>query len=194
MKIEYTISILAYVAALILGGYYLYLLIPLYAFMFKDKWLEYLKRNVLKHALLWGLLGGGAAILLQNVWGNIQKYLFKIQLHSTHTNNLVSSAKTGVGMILLICVICPILEEIIFRKIIFEAFKKKCGIIAASIISAIFFSLIHFDFSNAITYILIGLAFSVIYTKTKSLLNSMAAHMVMNTIILTIFWTNIFYQ
>lgn len=186
MKLKYITTIILYITALFIGGYSLYFLILIYTFMYKDQLKKYLNKHTFKNALFWGFSGGLATLLLQGFWGFIQRFLLHLSIASIHTNHLVSQAQTGLKTIILICVICPILEEIIFRKIVFEAFKKKFGIITASIISAFLFSLIHFDFRNLIIYMLIGLAFSVIYTKTKSLSNSMAAHIFMNSIVLFI--------
>jgi membrane protease YdiL (CAAX protease family) len=186
MRIKYIISVFAYIAALILGTEYLYLLLAVFAFMYREKWIPKLKTATLTHLLIYGVCGGVFAVVIQSAWGLIQRYLFQVVPYSIHTNNLVSSAQTNLKMVILICVVCPILEEIIFRKILFEFFNRKIGIVGAAFISALLFSLIHFDFANIATYILIGLVFSLIYIKSKNLMNSMVSHMVMNAIILII--------
>jgi uncharacterized protein len=184
MKIKHIISIIVYMAALIFGSKYFYLVLGLFAFMYKDKWIQIIKAATLKSILSFGVGGGFFAIGIQYILGLFRQYVFQDNVYSIHTNSLVSKAQSNIEMVVIICVVAPILEEIIFRKILFEAFKRKLGSIAAAIGSALIFSVIHFDFANIANYILIGLVFSLIYIKSKSLMNSMIAHMLMNTIIL----------
>lgn len=186
MNTKYLLSVILYITAWMCGANYLYLALVIFAFLYKDIWIQKVKNLDIKKVLLWGLSGGIFAGTIQAVWALIQKDLFHIIPQSIHTNYLISSARTAPGMIILICVVCPILEEIIFRKIIFDSLKGITGMYASIIISAFLFALIHLDFANIIRYMLIGFVFSLIYIKSKNLFHSMAAHMVMNTIVLII--------
>lgn len=165
------------------GSIFFLPLFLVFIFIYKENWLQQLKRANLKSLLSWGIPGGLFAILLQLFFYKIQRYLFKINSISFHTNDLITHAKTSILVMLLICIVCPILEEIIFRKIIFEAIKKKIGLAAAVLISSFLFSFIHFDFSNTLIYLSMGLIFTLIYVKSKNLMCPMLSHMIMNTLI-----------
>ena len=79
----------------------------------------------------------------------------------------------------------PILQEIYFRGVLFIKLKKNIGLYSSSILQAIFFSLIHFQFLDK-PYILIvflfGILMSIFYIKTKSLIGPILCHITFNYI------------
>ncbi len=50
----------------------------------------------------------------------------------------------------------------------------------AAIVSAIFFAIIHFDFSHILLYTICGLIFAFLYHKTKRIWTSIIAHVMLN--------------
>ncbi|MGG5253519.1 lysostaphin resistance A-like protein [Neobacillus sp. SM06] len=183
MKRENILSVLAYSAAVMAGSNYLYLLLILFAFLFRNSWIPIIKNISFKNVLKWGGIGGIIAILIQIFWVQLQK-LLGIFIESTRTSDLIDISNNSFKMTFLIVMIAPILEEFIFRKIIFEFLNRKMNITSAAVISSLVFSLYHFDFANTISYFLMGMTFSTIYILSKNLFNSMVAHMVMNAIVL----------
>lgn len=84
----------------------------------------------------------------------------------------------------------PFVEEIIFRKSIFNIVKNKYVFI---ILSGVIFGVLHIsDFSDinqvllGIPYIIMGLDFAYIYYKTKNIFTTMSLHMLHNGILLCI--------
>lgn len=76
-------------------------------------------------------------------------------------------------------IIAPILEEIIFRGYILKILKKY-GTYTAIILSSIMFGLFHGTFIQAIPCIFIGIVFSTLAVKYKSILPSIIVHIITN--------------
>ncbi len=75
----------------------------------------------------------------------------------------------------------PIIEEFVYRGIVFNYLKRHFNIRFAIIISSILFALIHFDFSGQIIVKFIyGLVFCISYQKTKSLTVPIILHIIIN--------------
>jgi uncharacterized protein len=184
--VKYWPFIFVYIISLILGPVFLSVALIGFLIAFRGKWIPMLKTLSYKRLLGWGLIGGILSFLVQFGWTQLQINVFNFIPESINTNQLIQVVKSSPGMIVFICLVCPILEEIVFRKMFFETFKRKIGTVFASIVAAFLFSLIHFDFANTIVYMLIGLSFSWIYIKSKSILAAITSHVLMNSIVLTI--------
>ena len=74
----------------------------------------------------------------------------------------------------------PVIEEIIFRGIIFNDLRAHVNVAAAVVIQAVIFGLFHMNLLQGIYAGMIGLAFGVIYVWTKSIFASMTAHITFN--------------
>ena len=74
----------------------------------------------------------------------------------------------------------PILEEIIFRGLIFDRLKKAMPVALAVIISSVMFGLAHGQIIWICYATFVGIVLAVIYHKTGSILPSIAAHMLLN--------------
>ncbi len=74
-------------------------------------------------------------------------------------------------LFLLLCVFTPILEEVIYRKVIFGWLDRRFGAPAAIVISGAIFGLMHVisygDFIQSIPYILMGAVFGYVYHWSK---------------------------
>ena len=80
----------------------------------------------------------------------------------------------------------PILEEIIFRRVIFGGLYQKTNFIIAALISGLIFAAVHGEFEHLLIYIAPGLVFSYIYYQTKRLLTPIIAHLLMNGFVIII--------
>ena len=77
-------------------------------------------------------------------------------------------------------ILAPILEEILFRGIILEAFLKKYDISKAILFSALLFGTVHFNPPQILSASIFGLILGWIYYRTKSLLPCIFMHFVNN--------------
>ncbi|MBQ5316862.1 MAG: CPBP family intramembrane metalloprotease [Oscillospiraceae bacterium] len=81
---------------------------------------------------------------------------------------------------LYVCIIGPIMEELIFRGVLLEALRKY-GNGFGIIMSAVMFGLMHQRFVQCIPAILLGIIFAGMAVKSGSLIPSIFAHIVNNT-------------
>ncbi len=79
----------------------------------------------------------------------------------------------------------PVMEEIFFRGVMYNAVKKKTGVFWAVFITSVLFSFLH---THAMTYFLVGfvpitilgMALAYLYEKTGSLIPSITLHVLNN--------------
>lgn len=81
--------------------------------------------------------------------------------------------------IVLIVVLAPVLEEIVFRRILFNRISKRLSFFMAAIISSIIFAIGHdvFGIAGAAAF---GIACCLLYRKYENLLAPMALHFINN--------------
>ncbi|HWJ02175.1 MAG TPA: type II CAAX endopeptidase family protein, partial [Verrucomicrobiae bacterium] len=87
----------------------------------------------------------------------------------------------------LAAVLAPILEETLFRGIIFAALRNRMGFWLAAIFSAALFSGLHFDIWGFAYRMFLGVVLAYLYEKNESLYPSMALH-AMNNGFVFILW------
>ncbi len=82
--------------------------------------------------------------------------------------------------ILLIAVVAPIIEETLFRGILFAGLRNYFGIWTAIIISAAVFSLLHFELVGFVPRFALGIGLGYLYVKSGSIYPSMGLHSLNN--------------
>lgn len=137
----------------------------------------------LSKTALWSFLGVFLAMAAQSLAVTIETNLLGIEPGSQNTKILVELVKTTPLLIIVISIIGPILEEIIFRKIIFGTLAPNLGFFLAAVISSLIFGALHLDFSHILIYTTMGLVFAYLYVKTKRILVPIFAHVMMNTLV-----------
>ncbi|MDV2581641.1 CPBP family intramembrane glutamic endopeptidase [Alkalibacillus haloalkaliphilus] len=134
----------------------------------------------------WSIIGVFLAYAVQIVANMINIYVLGIDGGSENTQSIMEIIDANIWFIILPIVFAPILEEIIFRKIIFGELYKRTNFIIAGIISALIFAAVHMDFTFILTYTAMGFAFAYLYVKTKRIIVPIIAHMAMNAIVVLI--------
>ncbi|WP_273854126.1 CPBP family intramembrane glutamic endopeptidase [Guptibacillus spartinae] len=137
-------------------------------------------------AVGWSILGVFMAYASQIVAAMIEMNVLGIDPGSENTEMLIEVAKASPIFIIVTSIIGPILEEIVFRKVIFGSLYKRFNFWIAGILSSVIFAAIHFDFSHLLIYTAMGLTFAFLYVKTKRLIVPIIAHMTMNTFVVLI--------
>lgn len=130
--------------------------------------------------VVWGIVGFFLVFFGQMIGVAIEMKLFGIEGGSQNTADIVSIAKGAPIAILAIVIFGPILEEFVFRRVIFGSLVQTTNFWVAAIVSAIFFALIHFDFSHILLYTICGLIFAFLYHQTKRIWTSIIAHIMLN--------------
>ena len=78
-------------------------------------------------------------------------------------------------------IFAPILEELIFRGVLFNRLKIRTGVIAAMLISSTIFALGH-EFGGIISAFVFGICMCIIYLKTDNILMTMSIHFLNNLV------------
>lgn len=148
----------------------------------RDRHLDTMRSSV-PATIGWIFIGFFLAIFSQSIAGMIEMRLLGITPGSENTERLMDIARTTPWFLIVVSIIGPILEEIVFRKILFGTLYKKFNFFIAAIISSLVFAAIHFDFTHLLVYTSMGLVFAFLYVKTKRIIVPIAAHVAMNTLV-----------
>lgn len=130
----------------------------------------------------WAVAGVFLALMAQSIAGSIENML-GIEMGSENTQEIIKLIENFPIVILVSSIIGPILEEIVFRKIIFGSLHKKMNFFFAALISSVIFALAHFEPEHVILYSAMGFTFAFLYVKTKRIIVPIIAHVTMNTMV-----------
>src|SRR5690625_4414117 len=108
-------------------------------------------------------------------------YLLKIDVVSENIYAIVNLARMNSLFIIIPAIVGPILEELVFRKVIFGSLYKKVNFFWAALLSSIIFAVMHIDFSHLLIYTAMGFVFSFLYVKTKRIIVPIIVHMSLNS-------------
>ncbi len=86
-------------------------------------------------------------------------------------------------------IFAPLLEELVFRGVLFNRLKIRTGIIPAMIISSFLFAIGH-DFGGITSAFLFGLCMCILYLKTDNILIPMNVHFINNVVAVIIEYVN----
>lgn len=136
-----------------------------------------------KHTIIWSLLGIMMAFLAQIVAANIEIYILGIKTTSENTQVLMDITRSIPIFMIVTAIVAPILEEIVFRKIIFGALYKRTNFFIAGIVSALIFGFVHGEPIHILLYASMGFVFAFLYVKTKRIIVPIIAHAAMNSIV-----------
>lgn len=132
-------------------------------------------------SLIWGVLGIALVVAGQLVIG----YLTTRFLHtgtSVNTSQLLAIGQRYPFYYLAIIIAAPIMEELVFRKVLFGNLVPITGGVGAAVISSILFGFAHLD-GHMILYSFIGLFFCWLYNHTGRIQTTMLAHIGMNAVV-----------
>ena len=105
----------------------------------------------------------------------------------TILNGKVISNKYSIYILIIsTCIIGPILEEIIFRKLLCDSLSKFNDKKNTILISSLIFSAMHLDLIKSSYAFIVGLIYGTLYQKNKNIIHSIVAHTTSNLIVLLI--------
>lgn len=137
-------------------------------------------------AILWGVLGFVMLFVAQTSAAAIEQYILGIKPGSQNTTQLSDIAATAPIIIISIVLIGPILEELVFRRVIFASLNQTTNFFIAALVSAIIFGLIHFELEHILLYVATGFVLAFLYHKTQRLLTTIIAHVLLNGFVMTV--------
>lgn len=150
-------------------------------FKYKNKLEE--KKAVIWQSLLW-MLGGVIIVLtVQRVLLWFETAFLQQPVISENTSQLMAVAGKYPYYLLIIVFTEPIIEELIYRKVLFGNFSYWFKPWQTALFSSLLFALGHGD-GHFLTYTAIGLIFCLVYERTGKIQGSMATHILMNLLVL----------
>ncbi|MFB9768329.1 CPBP family intramembrane glutamic endopeptidase [Lactiplantibacillus modestisalitolerans] len=132
--------------------------------------------------LFWGLIGTILVIVGQALILQVTQLLGQ-STASQNTTTLLTVGRQYPFFFAAVILGAPIMEEIVFRKVIFGNLVPVTGAIGAALISSIFFSFAHAD-GHFFLYAFIGLLFCWLYQRTGRIQTSAIAHVLMNALVI----------
>lgn len=95
------------------------------------------------------------------------KFVFNIELESQEILNMFMKGSwlSIIVLSVLTVIIAPILEEFIFRHIIYGGISKRKGKIPAAIISSLLFTLLHYNLAGVLAFFAVGMYNCYLYEK-----------------------------
>ncbi|PAD37722.1 CPBP family intramembrane metalloprotease [Terribacillus sp. 7520-G] len=141
--------------------------------------------------VVWIIIGFFAAYFGQIIAGLIETYVLNIKQASENTSSIMDAVREVPAFALIVVVFAPVLEEIIFRKILFGEIYKRTNFFVAVLISALVFGAVHGDFLHLLQYFVMGVIFAALYVKTKRIIVPIITHGLMNllVVILQLYFT-----
>ena len=136
-----------------------------------------------KRSLYW--IGGALIInfLFEYCYDFILGF-FKVHKDPQVIVGIIPDASSGLFSILFfvfaIAIIIPVLEEIIFRVILYQGLKSKLPVSVAIIITSLVFAFIHVQLITLLPIFVMGFLLTYSYEKTQSLLIPVTIHCINN--------------
>lgn len=96
---------------------------------------------------------------------------------------IASPALAGIPNALMVAVVAPVVEELIFRAILYVKLRQRMGLIAAALLSSLLFGLIHPFVAMGVSAMLMGLVLAWLYEKSRSIWVPLILHIVNNGVL-----------
>jgi membrane protease YdiL (CAAX protease family) len=101
--------------------------------------------------------------------------------------------------VVFVCIVAPIVEEFVFRGLLFRSIRDRYGAVLGVILSGVAFGLIHIGIDadleqNLLLQVplaLVGMGFAIVYEMRGNLLAPIAAHVTFNVIGLVVILTGV---
>lgn len=136
-------------------------------------------------SFFWAFGGIFLALFAQGIAAQIEQ-LIGIKVGSENTQVILRIIESFPIVIIVTSIIGPILEEIVFRKIIFGSLYKRFGFTISAMISSLIFAVAHNELEHTLLYTAMGFTFAFLYVKTKRIIVPIFAHVAMNTLVVLV--------
>jgi len=140
----------------------------------------------LKSVFYWGIVVGIPLVLLTQYLANIIEILvLGLPIDSINTQNILLIVESYPIYMIIVSIMGPIMEEFVFRKVIFGFLYDITGGIGAAVISSLIFAFMHFD-GHILLYSAMSFVFCFLYSKTKNIATPIITHIAMNTLVMLV--------
>lgn len=131
--------------------------------------------------ILWSVLGFFIAYITQIVVGLFELTVLEIEPESENTQMIMDITRSIPLFMIIPMFVAPILEEIVFRKIIFGKLHEHMNFFFAALLSALIFGIIHGEMEHLLRYASMGFVFAFLYVQTKRIIVPIIVHMALNS-------------
>lgn len=143
------------------------------------------KGGSIGNSVIWAIAGIFLALFAQYAAAIIE-HLLGVEMGSENTKDILTIIEAFPLAIIVTSIIGPILEEIVFRKIIFGSLHNRYNFFISALISSVIFAAAHMEFQHILLYSAMGFTFAFLYVKTKSIFVPIFAHVSMNTLVVLV--------
>ncbi|QSX07294.1 CPBP family intramembrane metalloprotease [Sedimentibacter sp. zth1] len=105
----------------------------------------------------------------------IFEHLFPVS-EIKYQDTITRLKQSPVTSFMLVCIIAPVVEEILIRGFILTGLQNEYGNFIALVVSAILFALLHFNMVQTISAFICGLVLGLLYIKTDSIFCCIVTH------------------
>ncbi|WP_343209676.1 CPBP family intramembrane glutamic endopeptidase [Anaerolentibacter hominis] len=145
---------------------------------FRIKILEHTTRKGILLAVLCAVL---FYFLLDKGLDPFFERLFPVS-ETAYQESMLSLAKSPVSSFIHVCLAAPVIEEILMRGFVLGGLRNTKGGLAALLISAVLFALLHFNMVQTLSALVCGVVLGLLYIKTGSLFCCILTHCLYNVI------------
>lgn len=89
---------------------------------------------------------------------------------------------------IVLVVLAPLVEELVFRGFLLQTFMQKFSPAVSSLIAAAIFALIHFEFGSIVIIFFLGLVLNWLFIRTRSIFPCIAFHVINNGLAFYLEW------
>lgn len=97
--------------------------------------------------------------------------------------SMAQTLPARVLLFVLICVLAPVLEEVIFRGFVYPGLRRRLAVTGAVVASALLFAMMHNNPAALLPIGLIGIVLAVLYERSRSLVPPIVCHALNNTLV-----------
>lgn len=152
-------------------------LVLLVLFRKTDKLVVKMKTTYIFYFAGGALLGLGLNVLLP-----LFAKVSKIEALKYEGSDMVNNLPVLMGFLVFV-ILSPVMEELLFRWLIYGRMKAMLNASMAVILSAVFFGFYHGNLLQGIYAVIMGIVMAIIYEKSGSILSSMLFHIGANGLV-----------
>ena len=124
-------------------------------------------------------LAAGCAILLYVLLDKGLDPVFERVFQASeesYQESLQTLSKAPVMSLIQVCILAPVIEEILMRGYLLNGLSMSYGNIIALLVSSLLFALLHFNMVQTLSALICGIALGLLYLQTGSIFCCILAH------------------
>ena len=98
------------------------------------------------------------------------------QSEQDYQEMIQSLIKSPMTSLIQVCILAPIIEEILMRGVVLGGLKNSYGTVTALLISVMLFACLHFNMVQTLSAFVCGIVLGLLYIRTNSIFCCIIAH------------------